>query len=91
MKDRIEEVLDTIRPTLQADGGDVELIDFNEGIVTVRIDPKTGLRAPAGMRDAIFEVFREENVPEQLVSPALPDPHGDAGTDARVALEDALR
>jgi penicillin-binding protein 1A len=56
-----------------------------EGIVTVRIDPETGLRAPAGMQDAIFEVFREENVPEQLVSPALPDPHGAAGNDAQAS------
>ena len=36
-----------------------------EGIITVRIDPKTGLRAPAGTPDAMFEVFREENVPEK--------------------------
>ena len=35
MRDRIEEVLDQVRPALQADGGDVELIDFHEGIVTV--------------------------------------------------------
>ena len=37
MKDRIEEVLDEIRPALQADGGDVEFIDFNDGIVHVRM------------------------------------------------------
>ena len=36
MKDRIEAVLDEIRPALQADGGDVEYIDFHEGVVTVR-------------------------------------------------------
>ena len=29
-----------------------------EGMLTVRIDPKTGLRAPAGMQGAIFELFR---------------------------------
>jgi len=34
------------------------------GIVTVRIDPETGLRARAGDPDAIFEIFRSENVPE---------------------------
>ena len=37
MKDRILAVLDEIRPTLQADGGDVEFIDFNEGVVIVRM------------------------------------------------------
>ncbi len=33
------------------------------GVVTVRIDPATGLLAAPGQKDAIFEYFREENVP----------------------------
>ena len=33
------------------------------GIVTVRIDPDTGLLAPADQSNAIFEYFREERVP----------------------------
>ena len=37
MEDRIKAVLETIRPALQADGGDVEFIDFNDGVVTVRM------------------------------------------------------
>jgi Fe-S cluster biogenesis protein NfuA len=38
MKDRIEKEIDNIRPSLQADGGDVELIDVSEdGIVTVKL------------------------------------------------------
>jgi len=36
------------------------------GIVTVRIDPITGLRANAGFKGAIFESFRTENVPRQM-------------------------
>lgn len=38
-RDRIEEVLDTIRPALRSDGGDVELIDFDEedGVVHLRL------------------------------------------------------
>ena len=38
-RDRIEEVLDTIRPALRSDGGDVEFIDFDEddGIVHLRL------------------------------------------------------
>ncbi|ROU00609.1 penicillin-binding protein 1A [Marinobacter sp. R17] len=35
------------------------------GIVTVKIDPETGERAAPGNPDAIFELFREENVPAQ--------------------------
>jgi penicillin-binding protein 1A len=34
------------------------------GIVNVRIDPETGLLAPSSQRDAIFEYFREELIPE---------------------------
>lgn len=35
------------------------------GIVTIRIDPRTGERASADQEDAIFEVFRAANVPKQ--------------------------
>jgi penicillin-binding protein 1A len=35
------------------------------GVVTVRIDPDTGLLANSGDRGAIYEYFREERVPEQ--------------------------
>ena len=34
MKEKVEEVLDTIRPSLIADGGNVELVDVDdEGVV----------------------------------------------------------
>jgi len=35
-----------------------------EGMVTVRIDPVTGLLANASTKDAIFETFLSDNVPE---------------------------
>ncbi|WP_421868508.1 penicillin-binding protein 1A [Motiliproteus sp.] len=34
-----------------------------QGIVSVRIDPETGLLAYPGQKNAIFEVFRKEDVP----------------------------
>ena len=37
MKEKVQKVLDKIRPSLQADGGDVELIDVVNGIVTVKL------------------------------------------------------
>ncbi|MGD8308161.1 MAG: penicillin-binding transpeptidase domain-containing protein, partial [Chromatiales bacterium] len=40
-----------------------ELPSMPPGMVTVRIDPDTGRRAPAGQTDAIFEIFRSDNVP----------------------------
>jgi Fe-S cluster biogenesis protein NfuA len=37
MRKRIEEVLSLIRPSVQADGGDVELVDvLEDGVVRVR-------------------------------------------------------
>ncbi len=39
MRDKVVQVLDSIRGSLQADGGDVELVDVleNEGIVKVKL------------------------------------------------------
>jgi Fe-S cluster biogenesis protein NfuA len=37
MKERIQVVLNKIRPMLQADGGDVEFIDVTDGVVKVRL------------------------------------------------------
>jgi len=39
MKDSVKKILDEIRPALQADGGDVELIDVDEknGVVKVKL------------------------------------------------------
>lgn len=38
--------------------------ELPEGLISVRIDPKTGKRAHPNTPDAIFETFRLENVPE---------------------------
>ena len=35
--ERIEHTINKIRPYIQADGGDVELVDFKDGVVTVRM------------------------------------------------------
>ncbi len=37
MKDQVQEVLNVIRPSLQADGGDVELVDVKDGVVSVKL------------------------------------------------------
>ncbi len=44
-------------------GVPVERHPLPEGLVTVRIDPATGLLAAPGQADAVFETFRVENVP----------------------------
>lgn len=43
MKEQVQEVLDLVRPHLQADGGDVELVDVTEdGVVSVRLTGACG-------------------------------------------------
>ena len=38
MKEQVQDVIDQIRPNLQADGGDIELLDVtDEGVVKVRL------------------------------------------------------
>ena len=37
MKEKVEETLNLIRPALQADGGDVEFVGVNDGVVSVRL------------------------------------------------------
>ncbi len=37
MKEKVESILENIRPALQRDGGDVELVDVINGVVKVRL------------------------------------------------------
>jgi Fe-S cluster biogenesis protein NfuA len=37
MKEKVEKVLDEIRPMLMRDGGNVELVSIDEGVVKVRL------------------------------------------------------
>ena len=41
-KENVEVVLNKIRPSLQADGGDVELVDVDAGTVKVRLTGACG-------------------------------------------------
>lgn len=42
MKEKIEKALEEIRPALQADGGDIELVSVEDGIVKVRLTGACG-------------------------------------------------
>lgn len=37
MRDQVEKIIAEIRPHLEADGGNIELIDVQDGIVKVRL------------------------------------------------------
>jgi Fe-S cluster biogenesis protein NfuA len=42
MKEKVQEVLDKIRPLLQKDGGDIQLVDVVDGIVRVKLQGACG-------------------------------------------------
>jgi len=65
LKERVEKSLDTIRPALMADGGNVELVDVENGIVKVKLMgncgscPSSTMTLKMGIERAIME-----NIPE---------------------------
>ena len=42
MREKVEAAIGKIRPVLQADGGDVELININEGVVSIKLKGACG-------------------------------------------------
>ena len=65
MREKVEEVLNQIRPALLADGGDVELLDVSEGVVTLKLTGACGgcPMATVTLRLGIERVLKEQ-VPE---------------------------
>ena len=54
MKERVEAALEKIRPSLQADGGDVELVEVTtDGVVKVKL---TGACAGCPMREMTLQM-----------------------------------
>jgi len=66
LKEKVQEALDKVRPSLQADGGDVELVDVEDGgVVKVRLTgackgcPMSQMTLKMGI-----EKILKQNVPE---------------------------
>lgn len=63
--EKIKSVLEKIRPALQADGGDVELVDVTDGLVKVKLKgacagcPMSMMTLKSGI-----EKFLKQQVPE---------------------------
>lgn len=61
MYEQVEGVLDKLRPFLLRDGGDVDLVDVDEGIVKVRLMgacgscPSSTITLKAGIERALIE------------------------------------
>jgi Fe-S cluster biogenesis protein NfuA len=65
MREKVEAALARIRPALQADGGDVELLGVKEGVVSVRLSGACG-GCPMSMvtlKNGIERILKQE-VPE---------------------------
>ncbi|GGI15921.1 MULTISPECIES: NifU family protein [Bacillaceae] len=61
MKEQVQEVLDKLRPFLLRDGGDVDLVDIEDGIVKLRLlgacgsCPSSTITLKAGIERALLE------------------------------------
>jgi Fe-S cluster biogenesis protein NfuA len=66
MKEKVLEMLEKVRPSLQADGGDVELINItDDGIVEVRLKGACGSCPMATLTlKAGIERVLKEHIPE---------------------------
>ncbi len=73
LKEKVQEALNKVRPSLQADGGDVQLVDVGEdGVVKVKLTgacggcPMSQMTLKMGiervLKDTVPEVVRVETV-----------------------------
>ncbi|MFQ6079042.1 MAG: NifU family protein [Thermodesulfobacteriota bacterium] len=65
MRENVERALQKIRPALQADGGDIELIDIQEGVVKVKLTGACGgcPMSQMTLKQGVERVLKQE-VPE---------------------------
>ena len=63
MREKVEAVLDQIRPALMADGGNVELVDVSDGTVKLRL---TGACAGCPMSTMTLKMGIERLLKEKL-------------------------
>lgn len=70
---RVQQVLDTIRPHVQADGGDIELVDIVDGVVQIRLAGScVGCMYSMMTLQAGVERMLKEQVPEVKAVEAAP-------------------
>lgn len=74
VEDRIEEVLASIRPAIRVDGGDIELVEYDEGSGCVRIRmvgachacPMSMLTLKAGIEQRLRMIVPEVKMVESV-------------------------
>jgi Fe-S cluster biogenesis protein NfuA len=72
MKELVEKALEKIRPSLQADGGNIELVDVTDGVVIVRLTGACGgcpmsqmtlkMGVERALKQAVPDVKRVESI-----------------------------
>jgi len=65
MKEKILDLIDKIRPVLQQDGGDVELVDVTDGVVKVRLQGACAgcAMSQITLKEGIEKILKKE-IPE---------------------------
>ena len=63
MREKVEAVLDKIRPSLVADGGNVELVDVSDGVVKVKL---TGACAGCPMSTLTLKMGIEQVLKQEI-------------------------
>lgn len=73
LRERVERVLDTIRPYVQGDGGDIELINVADGVVQLRLAGAcVGCMHAMMTLQAGIERLLKQEIPEIRVVEAVP-------------------
>lgn len=63
LKQRVKVVIDQIRPAVQGDGGDVELVDVQSGVVLLRL---TGACATCPMSSITLKLGIEQQLKQKV-------------------------
>ncbi len=63
MRERVEKALEKIRPALQADGGNIELVDVTDGVVKVKL---TGACGGCPMSQMTLKMGVERTLKQQV-------------------------
>ncbi len=63
MKEKVQEALNKVRPSLQADGGDVEFVGMDDGVVKVKL---TGACAGCPMSQMTLKMGIEKLLKKEI-------------------------
>jgi Fe-S cluster biogenesis protein NfuA len=80
---RVEKALDSIRPYLEADGGNVRVLDFNDGLLRLELlgacgnCPMSTMTLKAGVEEAVKKAVPEVTAVEAINITSADDPNAE--------------